>query len=49
MYTAGFPTPKAIWNNKAISFSRVSEPLRQPRESDGPQAMNAVVGIESGD
>lgn len=32
-----------------ISFSRVSEPLRQPRESDGPQAVNAAVGIKTGD
>lgn len=34
--TAGFPSPKLIWNDKALSLPRVSEPSSQPCETDGP-------------
>lgn len=43
-----FPPPKPIWNNKALSFPRVSEPSSQPRETDGPQVMKAALGTEAG-
>ena len=47
-HTAHFPPPKSIWNNKGLSFPRVSEPSSQPCETNGPQVMKAALGTEAG-